>query len=89
MKPCNTVQKEAVADMDSSSAIEAQTVLQGAESFNQTSDTHLQGADSFSRPKVWTKTGKDNLVRHKSGRYYARVFGNGKEVWKLKECQRR
>ena len=38
--------------------------------------------NSFSRPKVWTKTGKDNLVRHKSGRYYARVFGNGKEVWK-------
>jgi integrase len=82
MKPCNTAQKHAVADMDSSSAIEAQTVLQGAESFNQTSDTHLQGADSFNRPKVWTKTGKDNLVRHKSGRYYARVFGNGKEVWK-------
>ena len=78
----NTAQKDAVAGMDSSSAIEAQTVLQGAESFNQTSDTHLQGADSFSRPKVWTKTGKDNLVRHKSGRYYARVFGQGKEVWK-------
>ena len=68
--------------MDSSSTIEAQTVPQGADSFNQTSDTHLQGAESFSRPKVWTKTGKDNLVRHKSGRYYARVFGNGKEVWK-------
>jgi len=82
MKPCNTVQKDAVADMDSASTIEAQTVPQGADSFNQTSDTHLQGAESFSRPKVWTKTGKDNLVRHKSGRYYARVFGNGKEVWK-------
>jgi integrase len=82
MKPRNTVQKDAVAGMDSSSAIESQTVLQGADSFNQTSDTHLQGADSFSRPKVWTKTGKDNLVRHKSGRYYARVFGQGKEVWK-------
>ena len=82
MKPSNTVQKDAVAGMDSSSAIEAQTVPQGADSFNQTSDTHLQGADSFSRPKVWTKTGKDNLVRHKSGRYYARVFGQGKEVWK-------
>jgi integrase len=76
MKQRNTVQK------DSSSTIAAQTVPQGADPFNQTSDTHLQGADSFSRPKVWTKTGKDNLVRHKSGRYYARVFGKGKEVWK-------
>jgi integrase len=82
MKPCKTVQTDAAVDMDSSSAIEAQTVLQGADSFNQTSETYLQGADSFSRPKVWTKTGKDNLVRHKSGRYYARVFGKGKEVWK-------
>jgi hypothetical protein len=82
MTPCNTAQKDAVADMDSSSTIEAQTVPQGADSFNQTSDTHLQGADSFSRPKVWTKTGKDNLVRHKSGRYYARVYAKGKEVWK-------
>jgi hypothetical protein len=23
-----------------------------------------------------------NLVRHKSGRYYARTFGNNKEIWK-------
>jgi integrase len=82
MKPRNTVQKDAVAGMDSSPAIEDQTVLQGADSFNQTSSTDLQGANSFNRPKVWTKTGKDNLVRHKSGRYYARVFGQGKEVWK-------
>jgi integrase len=84
MKPCKAVQKDAVAVMDSSSTIEAQTVPQGADSFNRTSDSaiYLQGADSFSRPKVWTKTGKDNLVRHKSGRYYARVFGQGKEVWK-------
>src|SRR6476620_9082101 len=82
MKPCKTVQKHATVDLDSSSTIEAQTVPQGADSFNQTSGTYLQGADSFNRPKVWTKTGKDNLVRHKSGRYYARVFGQGKEVWK-------
>jgi len=82
MKPCKTVQKHATVNLDSSATIEAQTVPQGADSFNQTSDTHLQGAESFSRPKVWNKTGKDNLVRHKSGRYYARVFGNGKEVWK-------
>ena len=76
MKQCKTVQKIR------SLAIEAETIPQGADSFNQTSDTHLQGAESFSRPKVWNKTGKDNLVRHKSGRYYARIFGNGKEVWK-------
>src|SRR5258708_11391464 len=33
-----------------------------------------------------TKTGErtrfQNLVRHKSGRYYARAFASGKEVWK-------
>ena len=23
-----------------------------------------------------------NLVRHKSGRYYARTFSNNKEIWK-------
>jgi integrase len=53
---------------DSSSSIEAVTIP--------------QGADCFNRPKVWNTTGRDNLVRHKSGRYYARVFGKGKEVWK-------
>jgi hypothetical protein len=74
----NTVQK----DSSSSPAIAAQTVPQGADSFNQPSDTHLQAADSFSRQKVWNKTGKDNLVRHKSGGYYARVYAKGKEVWK-------
>jgi len=31
---------------------------------------------------IWNKTGKENLVRHKSGRYYARVSAGGKEVWK-------
>ena len=70
MKQCKTVQKVR------SPAIEAQTIPQGADSFNQTSGTHLQGAESFSRPEVWTSTGKDNLVRHKSGRYYATVFGH-------------
>jgi integrase len=80
MTQCKTVQKDGAKDR--ASTIEAQTVPQGADSFNQSSDTHLQGADSFSRPKVRNKTGKDNLVRHKSGRYYARVFGKGKEVWK-------
>ncbi len=32
--------------------------------------------------KTWEKTKLQNLVRHKSGRYYARLFLNGKEVWK-------
>jgi integrase len=32
--------------------------------------------------KTWEKTRLQNLVRHKSGRYYARVYAGGKEVWK-------
>jgi integrase len=32
--------------------------------------------------KTWEKTRLANLVRHKSGRYYARAYSNGKEVWK-------
>lgn len=32
-------------------------------------------------PKTWQKTRKPNLLRHKSGRYYARAFAGGKEVW--------
>jgi integrase len=32
--------------------------------------------------KTWERTRLQNLVRHKSGRYYARAFANGKEVWK-------
>jgi hypothetical protein len=32
--------------------------------------------------KTWKKTKLQNLVRHKSGRYYARFYLNGKEVWK-------
>jgi hypothetical protein len=32
--------------------------------------------------KTWEKTKVQYLVRHKSGRYYARLFQNGKEVWK-------
>lgn len=38
--------------------------------------------DAIKKPKVWEKTKEQNLVRHKSGRYYARVHSNGKEVWK-------
>jgi integrase len=32
--------------------------------------------------KTWERTRLQNLVRHKSGRYYARAFASGKEVWK-------
>jgi integrase len=31
--------------------------------------------------KTWARTGQRNLIRHKSGRYYARAFAGGKEVW--------
>jgi integrase len=31
--------------------------------------------------KTWARTGHRNLIRHKSGRYYARAFGGGNEVW--------
>jgi hypothetical protein len=31
--------------------------------------------------KTWQKTRKPNLLRHKSGRYYARAFAGGKDVW--------
>jgi len=34
------------------------------------------------KAKTWEKTRLRHLVRHKSGRYYARVFAHGKEVWK-------
>ena len=32
--------------------------------------------------KTWERTSLQNLVRHKSGRYYARAFANNKEIWK-------
>ena len=32
--------------------------------------------------KTWQKTRLQNLVRHKSGHYYARAFTGGKEIWK-------
>jgi integrase len=32
--------------------------------------------------KTWEKTKVQNLVRHKSVRYYARTFSHNKEVWK-------
>jgi hypothetical protein len=35
-----------------------------------------------SATKAWERTPLQNLVRRKSGRYYARVFAPGKKVWK-------
>jgi hypothetical protein len=32
--------------------------------------------------KTWENAREQNFVRHKSGRYYARTFSNGKEVRK-------
>jgi integrase len=32
--------------------------------------------------KTWQRTRHRNLLRHKSGSYYARAFAGGKEVWK-------
>src|ERR1700736_5079707 len=32
--------------------------------------------------KTWERTRLQSLIRHKSGRYYARAFAGGKEVWK-------
>ena len=32
--------------------------------------------------KTWERTRLQNLLRHKSGRYYSRAFAGGKEVWK-------
>src|SRR5882724_5797761 len=32
--------------------------------------------------KTWKRTRLRNLLRHKSGHYYARAFAGGKEVWK-------
>ncbi|PYK98564.1 MAG: hypothetical protein DME32_14020 [Verrucomicrobia bacterium] len=32
--------------------------------------------------ETWQKTRNPNLLRHNSGRYYARAFAGGKEVWK-------
>jgi len=40
------------------------------------------------RQKTWEKTRLQNLVRHKSGRYYARAFAHGKEVWKSLKTNR-
>lgn len=40
------------------------------------------GMKASASVKTWQKTRLQNLVRHKSGRYYARAYANGKEVWK-------
>ena len=38
--------------------------------------------------KTRQRTRHQNLVRHKSGRYYARAFAGGKEVWKSLKTSR-
>jgi len=40
------------------------------------------GMKAASTVKTWEKTRLANLVRHRSGRYYARAYTGGKEVWK-------
>ena len=31
--------------------------------------------------KTWQRTRHQNLIRHKSGKYYGRAYSNGKEIW--------
>jgi integrase len=38
--------------------------------------------DESKTVKTWTKTSVTNLIRHRSGRYYARLYSGGKERWK-------
>src|SRR5436190_23037198 len=42
----------------------------------------MKTSEKTTSVKTWEKTSQQNLVRHKSGRYYARTFGNNKEIWK-------
>lgn len=42
----------------------------------------MKNTDKESPAKTWEKTKVQNLLRHKSGRYYARTFANNKEIWK-------
>jgi site-specific recombinase XerD len=42
----------------------------------------LSRMDKHRETKTWERTRIQNLLRHKSGRYYARAFAGGKEVWK-------
>jgi hypothetical protein len=32
--------------------------------------------------KIWEKTRRQNLWRHRSGIYYARLFNAGKQIWR-------
>lgn len=36
----------------------------------------------MNRVKTWETTRLQNMLRHKSGRYYGRAYSNGKEIWK-------
>ena len=42
----------------------------------------MKTTDNKPASKTWEKTREQNLLRHKSGRYYARTFANNKEIWK-------
>src|SRR6266853_1606921 len=42
----------------------------------------MKTSEKTTSVKTWEKTSQQNLVRHKSGRYYARTFNNNKEIWK-------
>jgi integrase len=45
-------------------------------------DSTVRGVNQRKPSKTWEKTRLQNLLRHKSGRYYARAFAGGKEVWR-------
>lgn len=38
--------------------------------------------------KTWEKTRLQHLMRHKSGRYYARLYRHGKERWRALKTDR-
>jgi integrase len=43
----------------------------------------MQGTESASaKRKTWEKTKTQFLVRHRSGRYYAIAYANGKQIWR-------
>lgn len=48
----------------------------------QTGGKTMKNSATKSINQWWDKTKVQNLGRHKSSRYYARAFGNKKEIWK-------
>ena len=54
-------------------------------------ERHFASVDFYGSPYERAQTNENmgktrlqNLLRHKSGRYYARAFADGKEVWPVK-----